>query len=35
MSLMEEYIVEQYTIPVSKPVTYHMTGKFEALSEDW
>ncbi len=35
MSLMEAYIVEQYTIPISKPVTFHMTGKFEALSEDW
>ena len=24
-----------YDIPLSSPVTYHMSGKFEALSDDW
>lgn len=27
--------MDYYTVSVSKPVLYHMTGKFEALSEDW
>ncbi len=27
--------MDYYTISVSKPVLYHLTGKFEALSEDW
>ncbi len=35
MSLMEVRIVKLYTIPISKPVIFHMTGKFEALSDDW
>lgn len=27
--------MDNYIISVSKPVIYHMTGKFEALSKDW
>lgn len=27
--------MDYYTISVLKPVIYHITGKFEALSEDW
>ena len=27
--------MDYYTLPVSKPVYFHMTGKFEALSAEW
>lgn len=27
--------METYSIPVTNPVNYHLTGKFEALSQDW